>query len=151
MQITPFSVHTSKISFWKHIRYIKITFQIVVLWLLSGYENEDANLRSSRPGVFFKTVVLRNFVKFTEKHLCQSLFFQQSCRPGLRPATVLKRDSGIGVFLWVLWNFSEHLRWLLLKFASWCKQKAFLVRLSFRYGNYLLYCNVNIALNALNM
>ena len=26
-------------------------------------------------GGFFKTFVLRNFVKFAEKHLCQSLFF----------------------------------------------------------------------------
>ena len=33
------------------------------------------NYRSSRPEVFCKKVVLRNFAKFTEKHLCQSLFF----------------------------------------------------------------------------
>ena len=31
--------------------------------------------RSSRPEVFRKKDVLRNFRKFTEKHLCQSLFF----------------------------------------------------------------------------
>ena len=34
--------------------------------------------RSSRPEVFCKKGVLRNFAKFTGKHLCQSLF--QSCR-----------------------------------------------------------------------
>ena len=28
---------------------------------------------------------------------------------GLRPATLLKRDSGTGVFLWILWHFYEHL------------------------------------------
>ena len=33
--------------------------------------------RSSRPEVFFKKGVLRNFTKFTGKHLCQSLFFSQ--------------------------------------------------------------------------
>ena len=31
--------------------------------------------RSSRPEVFCKKGVLRNFVKFTGKHLCQGLFF----------------------------------------------------------------------------
>ena len=31
-------------------------------------------LRSSRPEVFYKKAVLRNFAKFTGKHLCQALF-----------------------------------------------------------------------------
>ena len=31
--------------------------------------------RSSRPEVFCKKGVLRNFEKFTGKHLCQSIFF----------------------------------------------------------------------------
>ena len=31
---------------------------------------------SSRPEVFCKKVVFRNFAKFTGKHLCQSLFFK---------------------------------------------------------------------------
>ena len=53
--------------------------------------------RSSRPEVFCKKGVLRNFAKFTGKHLCQSLFFNKVA--GLRPATLLKRDSGTGVFL----------------------------------------------------
>ena len=63
--------------------------------------------------------VLRNFTKFTGKHLCQSLFFNKvAC---LTPATLLKRR---------LWHrcfplsfvkrsenafFTEHLWWLLLK------------------------------------
>ena len=33
--------------------------------------------------------VLRNFAKFTERHLCQSLFFNKIA--GLTPATLLKR------------------------------------------------------------
>ena len=33
--------------------------------------------------------VLRNFAKFTEKHLCQSLSFNKVA--GLRPATLLKK------------------------------------------------------------
>ena len=33
--------------------------------------------RSSRPEVFCKKSVLRNFVKFTGEYLCQSLFFNK--------------------------------------------------------------------------
>ena len=39
------------------------------------------NFRSSRPEVFCKKVVLKNFAKFTGRHLCQSF----------RPATLLKK------------------------------------------------------------
>ena len=45
--------------------------------------------RSSRPEVFCKKGVLRNFAKFTGKHLCQSLFFNKVA--GLRPSTLLKK------------------------------------------------------------
>ena len=41
------------------------------------------NNRSSRPEVFCKKGVLRNFTKFTGKHLCQNLFFNKGA--GLRP------------------------------------------------------------------
>ena len=37
----------------------------------------STNLRSSRPKVYCKIVVLRNFAKFTGKHLCQSPFFKK--------------------------------------------------------------------------
>ena len=36
-----------------------------------------------------KNVVLRNFTKFTGKHLCQSLFFNKVA--GFRPVTLLKK------------------------------------------------------------
>ena len=45
--------------------------------------------RSSRLGVFCRKDVLRNFGKFTGKHLCLSLFFNKVV--GLRPATLLKK------------------------------------------------------------
>ena len=45
--------------------------------------------RSSRPEMFCKKGVLRNFVQFTGKHLCQSLFFNKFA--GLRPAILLKK------------------------------------------------------------
>ena len=37
---------------------------------------KSLNDRSSRPEVFCKKIVLRNFTKFTGKHLCQSLFIK---------------------------------------------------------------------------
>ena len=58
-------------------------------------------LRSSRPEVFCKNGVFRNFAKFTGKHLCQSFFFNKVA--GLKPAKFLRTP-----FL------KEHLRWLLL-------------------------------------
>ena len=44
--------------------------------------------RSTRPKVFCKKGALKNFVKFTGKNLCPSLFFRE-------------RDSGSGVFPWI--------------------------------------------------
>ena len=44
--------------------------------------------KSSRLQVFCRKGVLRNFTKFTRKHLYQSLFFNNVA--GLRPATLLK-------------------------------------------------------------
>ena len=69
--------------------------------------------RSSRPDVFCKKGVLKNFSKFTGKHLCQSLF----------------SNKVTDLWHWWLWHrcfpvnfekflrahfFIEHLRWLLL-------------------------------------
>ena len=56
--------------------------------------------RSSRREVFCKKGVLRNFTKFTGKHLFQSLFFNKVA--GLRPPFYI-----------------EHLWWLLLYLLIW--------------------------------
>ena len=92
-------------------------------------------VRSSRPEVFCKKGVLRNFTKFTGKHLWQSPFFNKVAglrlRLTLRPATLLKRR---------LWHrcfsvnfvkflrtpfFIKHLWWLLLHghrlLSTWIK------------------------------
>ena len=61
--------------------------------------------RSSRPEVFCKKGVLKNFTKFTEKHLCQSLFLNKDA--ALRPVTLLKKR------LWHRYfpvNFAKFLR-----------------------------------------
>ena len=44
-------------------------------------------IRKPRPEVFHKKGVLRNFTKFTGKHLCQSLFFNKVAGP----ATLFKK------------------------------------------------------------
>ena len=74
--------------------------------------------RSSRPDVFCEKVVLRNFAKFTGKHLCQSLSFNKVA--GLKPATLLKErpwhrcfPMNFAKFLTTP-LFTEHLWWLLL-------------------------------------
>ena len=55
----------------------------------SMIEQKKRRNRSSRPEVFHKKGVLRNFAKCTGKQLCQSLFFNKVA--DLRPATVLKK------------------------------------------------------------
>ena len=55
--------------------------------------------------VFCTKGVLRNFAKFTGKHLCQSLFFNKVA--GFRPATLLKKRLWYRCFLL---NFAKLLR-----------------------------------------
>ena len=67
--------------------------------------------------MLFKTFNLKNFSKFTEKHLCCSLFLIKL--QAFRPATSLKRDSDTDVScgyckIFKYSFFIEHLRWLLL-------------------------------------
>ena len=74
--------------------------------------------RRSHREVFCKKDVLRNFTKFTGKHMCQSLFFNKVA--GLRPAILLKRrlwhrsfPVNFAKFLRIIF-LTEHFRWLLL-------------------------------------
>ena len=53
--------------------------------------------RSSRPKVFYKKGVLRNFAKFTGKHLRESLYFNKVA--GLRSANVCLQGSKRPIFL----------------------------------------------------
>ena len=74
--------------------------------------------RSSRQEVFCKKDVLRNFAKFTGKHLCQSFFFNKVA--GLRLAALLKKKLWHRCFRVNFAKFlrtsilTEHLCWLLL-------------------------------------
>ena len=75
--------------------------------------------RSSRLEAFCRKGVLRNFEKFTRKHLYQSLLFNKAA--DLRTVTLLKKrfwyrcfPVNFSKFLKTL-SIAEHLRWLLLK------------------------------------
>ena len=70
-------------------------------------------VRSSHRRCSVKKSVLRNFVKFTGKHLCQRLFFNKAV--GLRPATLLKRSLWHRCFLV---NFAKVLRTPFLQNAA---------------------------------
>ena len=39
-----------------------------------NYDHLHTNIKGSHPVVFCEKSVLKNFAKFTEKHICQSLF-----------------------------------------------------------------------------
>ena len=67
--------------------------------------------RSSRPEVFCKKGVPKNFAKFTGKHLCQSLFFNKVA--GLGAANLLKKRLWHRLILTTPF-LRENLRWLLL-------------------------------------
>ena len=88
-------------------------------------------VRSSHPEVFCKKGVLRNFSKLTEKHVCQSLFFNKVA--GLTSATLLKKR---------LWHwcfpvkfkkflstpfFTEYLWWLLPDIDHLSLEETFLI------------------------
>ena len=89
-----------KLRIWSHLLKKSLMENFIFCAVIQEYVDHIKNLasvylrqcRSSRPEVFCKKGVLRNFVKFTGKHLCQSLFFNKLA--GLRPTNLLKRDSG---------------------------------------------------------
>ena len=67
------------------------------LQLFIKLKSWNTSLQKQPPEVFYKKGFLTNFVKFTGKHLCQSLFFNKL--------------HAWGVFLRILRNFfTEHLR-----------------------------------------
>ena len=73
---------------------------------------------SSRPDVFCQKGVLRNFAKFTGKHLCQSLFFTKAAGAA---CNFIKKETLGQVFSCEFCEisrnifFTEHLWWLLLQ------------------------------------
>ena len=99
-----------------------ITIPWAKSWLLSLLYYWLSLFRSSFPEMVCKKVVLKNFAKFTGKHLCQSLLFNEVA--GLRPeaGNFIKKETLVHVFpceFWLIFKnifFIEHLWWLLLTF-----------------------------------
>ena len=87
------NVYLSIVYYWKicNISRFRALLQIKFCWLiwLKTY-------RSSCPEAFCKKGVLRNFAKFTGKHLCQSLFLNKVA--GLWDATSFKKEALAQVF-----------------------------------------------------
>ena len=84
---------------------------------------------SSRPEVFCKRGVLRNFTKFTWRHLCQSLFFNkvagQACN--FIEKRLWHRCFPVNFTKFLRTPFlTEHLRWLLLCVAPYDNIYSFL-------------------------
>ena len=121
-------IHDTHSMLFSHPRFY-LTFPLSCVWNsamfpIVFYKLFNANstvflfVRSSRPEVFCKKGVLRNFAKFTRKHLCQSLLFDKVT--GLRLETLLKKRLSHRNFEEFLRTpfLTEHLRWLLLFFLS---------------------------------
>ena len=96
---------TSRKSFSRMFKYNTVLTVALSTFVSSVFQKSGLEIktsRSSRSLVFFEIGFLKNFAIFTGKHLCWSLF-------AWRSATLLKRHSNTGVFLWILGNFWEHL------------------------------------------
>ena len=61
------------------MKYLKILLGNNVISSRSNFVNKAEIIQKQPPEVFCRKGVLCNFIKFTEKHLCQSLFQVFSC------------------------------------------------------------------------
>ena len=62
------------------------------------FARECYSQQNQPPDLFYKKSVVKNFAKFTGKHLCQSLFFNKVAGlMQLQLQLYQKRDSGTGV------------------------------------------------------
>ena len=73
--------------------------------------HETRNAASSHPEVFCKKGILRNFAKFTEKCLCQSLNFNKVA------GQITSFDMIIGSLLLTMSTFSSSISYLLIAFV----------------------------------
>ena len=97
------------------VSQVVVLYQFIIIWWLLTY------FRNSHHGYFIKKAILQNFAIFTGKHLYWSL-------RSMRTATLLKRDSNTGIFLWILRNFLKHLFWRTS--ANYCFEVVFIRMIS---------------------
>ena len=103
------------------------------------------NIRSSRPEVFCKKDVLRNYAKFTGKHLCQSLFYNKvaSLRPAIVHRTPVVAASetfslclSLYIYIYIYFLFD----YLLFKYIYFSR---FLI---FTFRNYFTLCKIRLCI-----
>ena len=80
-----------KVSMCKYLGIYALTRKRLFIKEHLLYNHSSCFHQKRPPDVFCKKGVLRNFTKFTGKHLCQSLFFNS--------VAGLRHYSGRGVFL----------------------------------------------------
>ena len=109
---TPFPKNTSGGMLLKVIKRVLNTF-LNLIQIVSNCSGNVENSpkftwnKSSHPKVFGEKGVLKNFAKFTGKHLCQDLFFNKVA--GLRPATLSKKKRTLAqVFSCEFCEFSQN-------------------------------------------
>ena len=80
-------------------------FSWLFIWIYQSCNQNMliVNKQKQPPEVFFKKCILKNFAKFTGKHLCQSLSFNKVA--GLDLQLEKKGDLGTVFFQWILRNF----------------------------------------------
>ena len=106
-------------SRWVIMKHSSCVLPITILWYTSQSRKFEKStnihqdtkslrrksltpLQKQPPEVFYKKALLNNFVIFRVKQLCWSLFL--ITLQTFRPATLLKRNSNTGAFLWILRN-----------------------------------------------
>ena len=107
---TPYSVQMRGNADQKNSRIRTLLTQCKLGFFVSVTYWESAYVsicRDSRPEVFCKKDVLRNFAKFTGKHLCQSVFLIK-LQAGLQQKTFLAQNGQCFLYfhgwLWTLPN-----------------------------------------------
>ena len=73
------SVYFLRCGIWLPVygQFSRISIRMIMYKIFFQTLGNNIFFRSSRPKVFCKNSVLRNFIKFTGKHLCQSFFFNK--------------------------------------------------------------------------
>ena len=95
--------------------FIKLYRTVVCIEIKFTGKKSQLDISRATEAVAWRWCV-KSFAKFREKHLCQSFFFDKVADQAWK----FEKDSGAGVFLWILRNFLEHFFYRTLPVAaSW--------------------------------
>ena len=104
LKIASDSLFVKQIVFWNLLLLFskdsptnQLTFTCLKVW--NTFQVNNKNTRMTPPNVFYKKRCLKNFIKFTGKHLCRSPFNKFAA---LKLVTL--SNSATGLLLWILRN-----------------------------------------------